>query len=177
VFTHCFYKKFLRCSFITPPRDVTFKNFPFMINGAPKVKSLTVYFHKDFVQMPLPVRMLTHPLLSDFLSKFCTKPIHPKPYSFVSNIYSTFMQDIFNLAKTQRIANVIHHCQADDFGARLEVFKGVLCCHPETLNCHSARFKSVSSNSAVCFSMNVVECLLTKQPSHQYHSYANESSL
>ena len=51
----------------------------------------------------------------------------------MANIYSTFMQDIFNLAETQRIANVIHNRQADDFGARLEILEWVLCCHSEKL--------------------------------------------
>jgi hypothetical protein len=71
-----------------------------MINGAPKVKAFSIYFDDDFIQVPLPVRLAPLPLLLDFLSKFCTKPIYPKSYSFVANINSTFMQDIFNLAET-----------------------------------------------------------------------------
>jgi hypothetical protein len=37
-----------------------------MINGAPKVKSLTIYFDEDFIQVPLPVGMLPCPILTDF---------------------------------------------------------------------------------------------------------------
>jgi hypothetical protein len=44
--------------------------------------------------------VVPQPLLSDFLSKFCTKPIYLKSYSFVANINSMFMQDILNLAET-----------------------------------------------------------------------------
>ena len=47
--SHCFYKELLRCSLVASFCNKAFKNFPFMINGAPKVKSLTVYFDEDFV--------------------------------------------------------------------------------------------------------------------------------
>ena len=43
------------------------------------------------------------------------------------------MQDVFNLAEAERVANVIHNRQADDLRRSLEVFEGVLCCHPEKL--------------------------------------------
>ena len=51
----------------------------------------------------------------------------------MADINSTFMQDIFNLAETQRIANVIHNRQADNFERSLEIIKWVLCCHLEKL--------------------------------------------
>jgi len=37
------------CCFITSPRDVIFKNFPLVINSAPKVKAFSIYFDEDFI--------------------------------------------------------------------------------------------------------------------------------
>jgi hypothetical protein len=98
--SHYFYQELLRCSLVASFCNKAFRNFPFVINGAPKVKSLTVYFDEDFIQVSLPDRVAPQPFLSDFLSKFCTKPIYSKSHSFVANINSTSMQDIFNLAET-----------------------------------------------------------------------------
>ena len=86
MFTHCFNKELLRCSFITSFCNKAFQNLTFVINGAPKVKSLTIYLDEDFIQVPLPVRVVTRPPLLDFFSKLCTKSIDPKPHSFVADI-------------------------------------------------------------------------------------------
>ena len=100
VFSHCFYKKLLSCRLVASLCNIAFQNLTFMINSTPRVKAFSICFNENFVQMPLPVQMLTHPLLSNFGCKICTKPVHPKPYRFVVNIDSTFMWNIFNLAKT-----------------------------------------------------------------------------
>ena len=50
-----FYKELLRCSLVASFCNKAFKNFPFMINGAPKVKAFSIYFHKDFIQVLLPI--------------------------------------------------------------------------------------------------------------------------
>ena len=51
----------------------------------------------------------------------------------MTDIDAAFMQDIFNLAEAERIANVIYNHQADDFRRSLEIFEGVLCYHSEKL--------------------------------------------
>jgi hypothetical protein len=51
----------------------------------------------------------------------------------MANINATFMQDIFNLAETQRVTHVIHNRQADDFGRRFEIFEWIMCCHQPEL--------------------------------------------
>ena len=91
VLSHCFYEKFLRCSLVTSFCNEAFKHLAFMINRSPKVKSLSIYFNKNFVQMPLPVWMVSHPLLPDYLSKLRTKPVRLKPYRFVANIDTTLV--------------------------------------------------------------------------------------
>ena len=83
--------------------------------------------------MPLSAWVLAHSLLTDFLRKFWTKPIYPKPYSFVTDIDAAFMQDVFDLTKTQWISYVIHHYQSDDFRWSLEIFEGRTCCHSKKL--------------------------------------------
>jgi len=53
------------------------------------------------------------------------------------------MQDIFNLAKAERIANVIHHGQADDFRGGFKVFEDILCCHSPKLGINRGTVKFV----------------------------------
>ena len=55
------------------------------------------------------------------------------PNCFVKDVDATFMQDVFNLAETQRVTHVIHNRQADDFGRRFEIFEWIMCCHQPEL--------------------------------------------
>ena len=83
-------------------------------------------------EVPLPVRIRSHPTdpgFSYLSSKHQTKSVPPKPNCFVADVNASFVQKIFNLAETQRVTYVIHHCQSDDFGRRFEVFEGRTCCH------------------------------------------------
>jgi len=66
VLSHCFYQELLRCSLVASLCNKAFKNFAFVINGAPQVKAFSIYFHKDFIQVPLPVRVVPCPILTDF---------------------------------------------------------------------------------------------------------------
>gem|GEM_PF-3247804 len=66
MFAHCFYKGCLRCSLVASLCTIAFQNLTFMINSTPQVKAFSIYFQKEFIQMPLLVRMLADPLLSDF---------------------------------------------------------------------------------------------------------------
>jgi len=91
VLSHYFYEKFLRCSLVPPFGNIAFQNFAFVINSTPKVKSLTVDFDENFIQMPLPVRVAPYPPFADLISKFCTKSVYPKSYCLMTNINSTLM--------------------------------------------------------------------------------------
>ena len=70
--------------------------------------------------MPLQIRVVPCPLLANFACEFQHETPNPKPYSFVADISSKFVQNIFNLALTERIQHVKHHCQADNFGEVLK---------------------------------------------------------
>lgn len=79
-----------------------FENFPFMINRAPKVVLLPIYFHEHFIQMPLPIRMSTkslNPFSSDRRGKHRTKTVPPELHRFVADVDATFMQQILGIAK------------------------------------------------------------------------------
>jgi hypothetical protein len=54
---HCFSEEFQCCTTIPALGDVTFKHLALVIYGAPQVVRFTVDLHKNFVQMPLPIRM------------------------------------------------------------------------------------------------------------------------
>ncbi len=59
--------------------------------------SFTVDFHENFVEMPTPVRVASHPadpFSAYFSSKHKTKPTPPKPYSFMAHINAPFVQKV-----------------------------------------------------------------------------------
>jgi hypothetical protein len=124
---HGFSEEF-RCGLaIATLYNEAFESLPFMIDCAPKVVLLSIYFHEHFIQMPLPIRMRTkllNPFSLNIRSEHRTKSIPPEPHRFVADIDATFMQKIFDIAKLKREPDIHHHRQADDLGGRLEVAKG-----------------------------------------------------
>jgi hypothetical protein len=50
--------------------------------------------------------------LSDLCRKHRTDPVLPEPHRLVANTDATFEQQILNLPKGQRIADVHHHYEA-----------------------------------------------------------------
>jgi len=73
-----------------------------MIDRAPKVVLLPIYFHEHFIQMPLPIRMSTkllNPFSPDFRGEHRTKTVPPEPHRFMADIDATFMQKILDIAK------------------------------------------------------------------------------
>jgi hypothetical protein len=61
-----FFKELLRCSLVASFCNKAFKNFAFVINGAQKVKVFSIYFDENFIQVPLPVRVVPCPIFTDF---------------------------------------------------------------------------------------------------------------
>ena len=63
---------------------------------------LSVDLHEDLVQVPLPVRIRSHPTdpVSSYLSSNIeTKSIPPKPSRFVADLNTNFVQKIFASSK------------------------------------------------------------------------------
>jgi|GEM_PF-3456612 len=84
---HCFSEEFQRRFAITTLRDKIFQNSPFVINGPPEVVRLAINLYKNLVQMPLPIRMGTHPtdkLLADLGGEQRAKSVPPKPHSLMA---------------------------------------------------------------------------------------------
>ena len=81
---------------------ITFKHLTFVINGPPEIMCLSVDLHEDLVQVPLPVRIRSHPTdpVSSYLSsKHRTKSIPPKPNCFVADLNASFVQKIFHVTE------------------------------------------------------------------------------
>ena len=74
----------------------------FVINGSPEIMCLSIYLYEDLVQVPLPVRIRSHPTdpVSSYLSsKHRTKSIPPKPNCFVADLNASFVQKIFHITE------------------------------------------------------------------------------
>jgi hypothetical protein len=54
----------------------------------------------------------------------------------MADLDAALMQEILHVAQRQRKADVQHHRQADDLGARLEVAEGGAFCHTVRLADH-----------------------------------------
>ena len=68
-----------------------------MIDGTPKIMSLTVDLHEHLVQMPTPMAgfQTLDPPFSDLRSKQWTEPMPPKSNGLVAHVDAAFVQQIF----------------------------------------------------------------------------------
>ena len=85
-------------SFFTGFRDKAFKDFTFVIDGAPQVMHLAVDLHVDLIEMPSPMSHALHPanpLPSDFPCEHRAKAVPPEPDSFMTKINAALEQQIF----------------------------------------------------------------------------------
>ena len=72
-----------------------------MIDGSPRVMSLTVDFHEHLVQMPPPPAGFhsgSTPF-SDLRGKHRTEPMPPISHRFMTDIDAAFVEKIFHIAK------------------------------------------------------------------------------
>lgn len=123
-----------------------------MVNCPPEVVRLTIDLHKHLVQMPLPVRIRSHPtnsVSSDLSREHWAKSVPPEPNCFMAYVDATFVQKIFDVAERERKPNVHHDRQADDLRARFEVPKWIGFCHPAKLRNRPARLKLICSDSTI----------------------------
>jgi hypothetical protein len=67
----------------------------------------------------------------------------------VSDLDTSLVKQIFDIAQRQREPNLEHHRQADDLWARFEVAEGGTHGHPAKLEDGPAGLKQSSSDSAV----------------------------
>ena len=69
---------------------------------SPEIMCLSIYLYEDLVQVPLPVRIRSHPIdpISSYLSsKHWAKSVPPKPNCFVADLNASFVQKIFHVTE------------------------------------------------------------------------------
>lgn len=93
-----------------------------MLDRASKIVLNVIDFDGHLIQMPLPLRDLTHKalyLFADFLGKQSPKPIDPKADTFMADVYATFVEQVLDITKREWKPDINHYCELDDFGRRL----------------------------------------------------------
>ena len=97
---HGFSHEFQCGSLVPNFRNEGLQNFALMVNGTPQIVSLPTDLYKDFVQVPLPLRRLSHSFrttLPYLLGKVSAKAVHPVTNRFMADIDAAFMEQIFNI--------------------------------------------------------------------------------
>ena len=85
-----------------------------------------VDFDEDFIEMPLPLRYLSHiarSLLADFPSEVSSEPIDPEADAFMANVDAAFVKQVFNIPQWERKPDIHHHRELDDFRGCFEITK------------------------------------------------------
>jgi hypothetical protein len=88
-----------------------------MINGTPEVMSLAIDFHKHLIKMPFLIRIIlwmANALLTDFSDEEWAKSITPITNCFVTNIYSSFVEQVFYISKRKWKSDIHHHGKTDN---------------------------------------------------------------
>jgi hypothetical protein len=73
-----------------------------MVDRTPTVMGLSIDFHENLVQMPLPIGMGVLPLdtfLADLGCENRAEPIPPKPHRLVTDIDPSLVQQVYNISK------------------------------------------------------------------------------
>ena len=109
---------------------------------------LTVDANKPLIKVPAPVRPIAAVDAPPpyFSGKHRAETVPPETHRLVTDVDAAFEQEVFDLAQRQRIADVHHHCEADDLGRTVEITKGIV--HGRRLRELGFRFKPVFSDSA-----------------------------
>ena len=55
-------------------------------------------------------------------------PVPPEPYRLVADIDTALEQQVLDLAQRQRVPDIHHHREANDFGRTIEIAEGIF--HP-----------------------------------------------
>jgi hypothetical protein len=119
----------------------------------PKVVRLVVDLLEHLIQVPLPIRICAHLadpfFLVDLRGKQRAKPVPPVPHNFVADVDAELVRHVLDVSEQKWKANVHHDRKENDLRARLEVPEWGTFCHLQKLSGHPARFKKISSDSAL----------------------------
>ena len=73
-----------------------------MINRTPQVVSLPTDLHKDFVQVPPPLRRLSHSfraMFPDLVGEVSTETVHPVTYRLMADVDAAFVEQVLDVSK------------------------------------------------------------------------------
>ena len=132
---HCFSQEFQRGLLVSVYCDKALKHLVFLVDSPPKLEPFAIDLHENLVEMPAPMTRLhsRNAPLFDIRCKHRTKSMPPVPDSFVTDINTAFVEQIFHVAQRKRKPDVQHHHKADGLWARLEVFEWGSFAHGRTL--------------------------------------------
>ena len=85
--------------------------------------------------------MMNNAPISDLSGEHQTEPVPPKPEGLVAYIDTALKQQVFDLAQGQRVPDIHHHREANDFGQTIEITEGVF--HPSKLRKSPYRLEPV----------------------------------
>ena len=95
-----------------------------MVDRPPEIMRFSVDLHEHLIQVPLPLGDLTQVVGSadaDLSGKYWPETIYPSPNAFVTDIHAALMEQIFDIPKRERKADIHHHRELDDLGRCFEV--------------------------------------------------------
>ena len=110
--------------------------------------SFAIDLHEDLVQVPAParIRMVLNAPFPDLCGEHRAEPVPPEPYRLVADINTALEQQVLDLAQRQRLPDIHHHREANDFGRTIEIAEGIF--HPLRLGSITRRLKSLYYDNA-----------------------------
>lgn len=78
-----------------------------------------IALHKDLVEMPLPLGILSHKARAfrpDLPGEDWTEPVNPEPHTLVADVDAPLMKPVFYILKREWKTNIHHHCELNDLG-------------------------------------------------------------
>jgi hypothetical protein len=99
------------------------QNFAFVIDGPPEVVGDTVDLYENLFQMPSQVGQGPHavdPLVADLGGEHWAEAVPQKPDDFVTDLDTSLVQQVFDVAQRKRVTDTEHHRQANDLRAGFE---------------------------------------------------------
>lgn len=143
VLAHCFLEELKRSPLVAGLRHEALEDLSLVINGSPEVVSLAVDLHEHLVEMPSPLARphTLDPTFPDLGCEHRAEAMPPEPDRLVADVDPTFVQQVFDIPKRQREADIHHHGKTDNLARRLEVLEWARSGHWKTLQRPLPRLK------------------------------------
>ena len=90
--------------------------------------------------------MMNNAPFPDLCGEHRAEPVPPEPYRLVADIDTALEQQVLDLAQRQRVPDIHHHREANDFGRTIEIAEGIF--HPLRLGSITRRLKPLYSDNA-----------------------------